>query len=101
MTFIDVPHHLSMRANEGPTPFPVTGYTFINSVSTQFTSINSMGRFHPREQLYFRIIKIKFIIGIVEDHWIKLVHSTGKFCCVAPIGIVDDGPQAADYTSIN
>ncbi len=46
MTFINVPHHLPMRANEGPTPFPATGYTFINSVSNQFTSINSMGRFH-------------------------------------------------------
>jgi hypothetical protein len=27
MTFIDVPHHLPMRANESPTPFLVTGYS--------------------------------------------------------------------------
>jgi hypothetical protein len=39
MTFIDVPHHLSMRTNEGPTPFLVTGDSFISSASNQFTSV--------------------------------------------------------------
>ncbi len=76
MAFIDVPHHLPMRANEGPTPFPVTGYSFINYVSNQFTSIKSMRRFHQREQFCFLIIKVKFIIRMVENHKIKLEHST-------------------------
>ena len=104
MTFLNIHHHLPMRASEGPTPFPVTGYSVINSVSNQFTSINSMGRFHQREQLCFLIIKIKFVIVMVEDHWVKLVHSTciqEILLCVAPIGRVDDGLQAADDTSIN
>jgi hypothetical protein len=53
---------------------------------------------------FFRIIKIKFVIGVVEDQWIKLVHSTCIWkilLCVVPIRTVDDGPQAADDTSIN
>jgi hypothetical protein len=40
MTVIDVPHHLSVGEDEGPTPFTVTGDSFIDSVSNQFTSIN-------------------------------------------------------------
>jgi hypothetical protein len=35
MSFINVPHHLPLRANEGPTPFLVTGDSFINSVLNQ------------------------------------------------------------------
>jgi hypothetical protein len=35
-----------VEADEGPTPFTVTGDSFINSVSNQFTSINGMRRFH-------------------------------------------------------
>jgi hypothetical protein len=45
MTFINIPHHLPMGANEGPTPFLVTGDSFINSVLNQFTSINGMRKF--------------------------------------------------------
>jgi hypothetical protein len=41
MTFINVPHHLPVGADEGATPFTVTGDSFINSVSNQFTSINN------------------------------------------------------------
>ena len=68
MTFINVPHHLPMRANEGPTPFPVTGTgdSFINLVSNQFTSINGMRRFHQSKQLCFRIINIKLLIRVLE-----------------------------------
>jgi hypothetical protein len=62
MTVIDVPHHLSMGADEGPTPFMVTGDSFIDSVLSQFTSINSMRRFHQSKQLCFRIINVKFLI---------------------------------------
>jgi hypothetical protein len=42
MTVIDITHHLSVGADEGPTPFTVTGDSFIDLVSNQFTSINSM-----------------------------------------------------------
>jgi hypothetical protein len=66
MIFINVPYHLPMRANEGPTPFLVTGDSFINSMSNQFTSINSMRRFHHSKQLHFCIIDIKFVIEIIE-----------------------------------
>ncbi len=52
MTFINVPNHLPMRANEGPTPFPVTGYSLFNSVSNQFTSIDGMGRFHQETSFF-------------------------------------------------
>jgi hypothetical protein len=66
MNFIDVPHHLPMRANIGPTPFLVTGDSFVNSVLKQFTSINGMRRFHQSKQLHFCIINILFVIGIIE-----------------------------------
>jgi hypothetical protein len=46
MTVIIIPHHLSVGADEGPTPFTVTGDSFINLVLNQFTSINGMMRFH-------------------------------------------------------
>jgi hypothetical protein len=66
MTFFDVPHHLPVRANEGPTPFTVTGDSFINLVSNQFTSIKGMRTFHQNKQLCFRIINIKFLIRVME-----------------------------------
>ncbi len=37
---------------------------------------------------------------IIGSNWYT-VPVYRKFCCVAPIGIVDDGPQVADDTSIN
>jgi hypothetical protein len=58
MTFINVPHNLPMRTNEGSTPFPVTGDSFINLVLNQFTPINGMRRFHQSKQLCFCIINI-------------------------------------------
>jgi hypothetical protein len=66
MNVIDIPHHLSMGADEGPTLFTVTGDSFINSVSNQFTSINGVRRFHQSKQLCFRIINIKFLIRVME-----------------------------------
>jgi hypothetical protein len=66
MTVIDIPHHLSMGADEGPTPFMVTGDNCIDLVLNQFTSINGMRRFHQRKQLCFRIINIKFLITDME-----------------------------------
>jgi hypothetical protein len=62
MTFINVPDHLPVGADEGPTPLMVTGDSFINSASNQFTSINSMSRFHQSKQLRFHNINIKFLI---------------------------------------
>jgi hypothetical protein len=66
MTFIDVPHHLPVGADEGPSPFMVAGDSFINSMLNQFTSINGMRRFHQSKQLCFRIINIKFLIRVME-----------------------------------
>ncbi len=64
MTVIDVPHHPSMGADEGPTPFMVTGDSFIDSVLNQFTSINGMRNFHQSKQLCFCIINIKYGIEL-------------------------------------
>jgi hypothetical protein len=66
MTVINIPHHLSVGADEGPTPFTVTGDSFIDLVSNQFTSINGMRRFHQSKQLCFYIINIKFLIRVME-----------------------------------
>jgi hypothetical protein len=66
MTFINVPHHLPVGADEGPTPFTVTGDSFINLVLNQFTSINGMRRFHQSKQLCLRNINIKFWIRVME-----------------------------------
>jgi hypothetical protein len=66
MTVINIPHPLSVGADEGPTSFMVTGDSFINSVLNQFTSINGMRRFHQSKQLCFRIINIKFLIKVIE-----------------------------------
>jgi hypothetical protein len=66
MTVIDIPHHLFVGADEGPTPFTVTGDSFIDSVSNQFTSINGMRRFHQSKQLCFCIINIKFLVRVME-----------------------------------
>ncbi len=76
MTVIDIPHHLSVGADEGPTPFTITGDSFIDSVLNQFTSINGMRRFHQSKQLCSRIINIKFLIRVMEYNWIKLLYST-------------------------
>jgi hypothetical protein len=65
MTVIDIPHHLSVEADEGPTPFTVTGDSVIDSVLNQFTSINGMRRFHQSKQLCFHIINIKFLIRVM------------------------------------
>jgi hypothetical protein len=77
MTLVNLAHHLAMRANEIPTPLPSTGCKFINTVSDQFASINSIGRFHQGMQLELRIVKIKFFIVFIwlENQWIQLVHS--------------------------
>ncbi len=77
MTLINLAHHLAMRANEIPTPLPSTGCNFINTVSNQFASINSIGRFHQTMQLDLRIVKMKFFIVFIwlENQWIQLVHS--------------------------
>jgi hypothetical protein len=66
MTVINIPHHLSVGADKGPTPFTVTSDSFIDLVSNQFTSINGMRRFHQSKQLCFRIINIKFLIRVIK-----------------------------------
>jgi hypothetical protein len=104
MTIVNLAHHLAMRANEIPTPLPSTGCNFINMVSNQFASINSIGSFHQGMQLDLRIVKIKFLLSlsgwkINGSNWYT-VPGYGSVCCVVPTGIVDDSPQAAEDTSI-